>query len=304
MFVLLDPRDPDVRLPLGSRPRFVGRGAGNDLVLDDPRVSGKHLSIWIEGDEVCVVDLGSRNGTTLRGQALSGMSRHPAPVELVLGEGPTVRVEAGTRAAPEMRPWHLREVDRGTTVTVLSDRFVLGRDVVIPGVQPDQGLTLLVDADGRLWREAGDDAEPLSEGDVVQVGDSRWSVGRDAPGKGPTTAIERTRYPYRFEVRDIAVRVTDGSSEVLIGAPNRYALLVVLARARAQALAEGDEAGGWVDDETLATGIWGARHRARSPRVVLCRVRADLRDAGLDPWCLEKRVGGTRLRVHDIELGG
>ena len=45
MIVVYSIADPGVRIPLGARPRFIGRGPGNDLVLDDPQVSSKHLSM-------------------------------------------------------------------------------------------------------------------------------------------------------------------------------------------------------------------------------------------------------------------
>ncbi len=44
----------------------IGRVAGNELVLDDPRVSSRHARlILIDGDGCCIEDLGSANGTFL-----------------------------------------------------------------------------------------------------------------------------------------------------------------------------------------------------------------------------------------------
>jgi ABC-type multidrug transport system ATPase subunit/pSer/pThr/pTyr-binding forkhead associated (FHA) protein len=58
-------------LPLG-RPRLrVGRHPDNDLVIDDPTISGAHLELaWAQG-ALTVTDLGSRNGTFLDDRRLA-----------------------------------------------------------------------------------------------------------------------------------------------------------------------------------------------------------------------------------------
>jgi pSer/pThr/pTyr-binding forkhead associated (FHA) protein len=45
---------------------LVGRKTGNDLVIDNPAVSGLHCRIFKEGKGYCVEDLKSTNGTFLR----------------------------------------------------------------------------------------------------------------------------------------------------------------------------------------------------------------------------------------------
>ena len=49
----------------------VGREAGADLVLADPRVSRRHLEISTAPDAVRFRDLGSSNGTRLNGEPKS-----------------------------------------------------------------------------------------------------------------------------------------------------------------------------------------------------------------------------------------
>jgi len=56
------------RLPPGQT--SVGRGSGNDVVLDDPDVSRRHAVITVGGDFVKVADAGSTNGVTLDGVAV------------------------------------------------------------------------------------------------------------------------------------------------------------------------------------------------------------------------------------------
>jgi pSer/pThr/pTyr-binding forkhead associated (FHA) protein len=47
----------------GARVIRIGRDADNDIVLDDPRVSGHHARIIISGSQTLIQDLGSSNGT-------------------------------------------------------------------------------------------------------------------------------------------------------------------------------------------------------------------------------------------------
>ncbi len=53
----------------------VGRGDHNTLAIHDPSVSHTHCEILVFGDEVIVRDLGSRNGTFVRGVRLQHQQR-------------------------------------------------------------------------------------------------------------------------------------------------------------------------------------------------------------------------------------
>jgi hypothetical protein len=72
----------------------IGRSSSCDLALDDALVSRRHVSIRLQGEEVVVEDLGSRNGVLVNGTRVSGKTpiRHLDKVtvgsqELVLLEG-------------------------------------------------------------------------------------------------------------------------------------------------------------------------------------------------------------------------
>lgn len=62
----------------------VGRVAPADLVIDDPAVSARHLSLSEGGRGLVITDLGSTNGTRVNGAALKG--------ELPLGEGDVIQL--------------------------------------------------------------------------------------------------------------------------------------------------------------------------------------------------------------------
>jgi len=59
-------------LPVGSSRCIVGSSTESDLVVDDPSVSRTHLLLEQLGGAWFVEDLGSRNGTYLKGQRIAG----------------------------------------------------------------------------------------------------------------------------------------------------------------------------------------------------------------------------------------
>ena len=74
----------------------VGRAAGNDLVLRDRSVSGKHLHLSITDAGVWVSDLGSRNGTLINDRVL-----HPhRPARLQDGDRVAIGAVACTFREP------------------------------------------------------------------------------------------------------------------------------------------------------------------------------------------------------------
>jgi FHA domain/zinc-ribbon domain len=58
-------------LPKSVSPLRVGRNSDNELVLNDPSISGYHALVEIKGDALEVADLGSTNGTTVNGSRLN-----------------------------------------------------------------------------------------------------------------------------------------------------------------------------------------------------------------------------------------
>ena len=56
-------------IPLREGAHLIGRGEECALRCDSVRVSRRHARLSVEGDRVSIEDLGSRNGTWLRGRA-------------------------------------------------------------------------------------------------------------------------------------------------------------------------------------------------------------------------------------------
>ena len=72
--------DAGTEFPLEKTEIFIGRDVANDIVINDPEVSRRHAHLSLKGNTFSIEDLGSTNGTFLRGQRLS------APVLLNPGE--------------------------------------------------------------------------------------------------------------------------------------------------------------------------------------------------------------------------
>jgi ABC-type multidrug transport system ATPase subunit/pSer/pThr/pTyr-binding forkhead associated (FHA) protein len=177
-------------LPL-TRPRFrVGRHPDNDLVIEDPMISGAHLELaWAQG-ALTVADLGSRNGTFLDGQRLA--QGQPAALQpgstLRLHTVIELRVQPPDPAAPPVIvPDHVRLSSRPGPGLVIQQRdgplqmiplgaatLRLGRaaenDIVIPSaVVSGHHAEITVQGDGQYTiTDLGSRNGLLSEGRRIQ----------------------------------------------------------------------------------------------------------------------------------------
>jgi hypothetical protein len=70
----------DRQIPLLEGSNVLGRGADASIRIDLGRVSRLHARIRVDGQRVLLEDLGSKNGTFLRGERIGG------PAELADGD--------------------------------------------------------------------------------------------------------------------------------------------------------------------------------------------------------------------------
>lgn len=98
--------------PLEKTEIYLGRDLSNDVVVNDPEVSRRHARLVLTGNTYAMEDLGSTNGTFLRGQRLSGPVLLTPGELITIGEkvllkfeavlvDPNVTVAAFRRPAPE-----------------------------------------------------------------------------------------------------------------------------------------------------------------------------------------------------------
>jgi FHA domain-containing protein len=74
---------PPVQFDLGGALIGVGRASDNDVIVDDPQVSRHHCQLKLQHGAYSFADLGSRNGSSVNGQAVS---------EVALGPGDVIRI--------------------------------------------------------------------------------------------------------------------------------------------------------------------------------------------------------------------
>lgn len=102
---------------------FLGRDPGNDVVINDPEVSRRHARLLKVGDTYSIEDLGSTNGTFIRGMRLA------APVTLRPGEVITL----GERVIVQ---YEVTGLDMNATVAVSRLAEAPTQQPVIPQTPP------------------------------------------------------------------------------------------------------------------------------------------------------------------------
>ena len=65
------PRQGD-EIPLADNITTLGRSDDNTIIIDDPSISRKHLTFYVEDDSVSAEDMGSSHGSTLNMNPLNG----------------------------------------------------------------------------------------------------------------------------------------------------------------------------------------------------------------------------------------
>ncbi|MCB9764312.1 MAG: FHA domain-containing protein [Alphaproteobacteria bacterium] len=315
--VLQDGR-PAHTLLVGLKPLSIGRAPTNDLVLPDGLVSWNHLMVWVDADGAWLKDLGSSNGTFVNDQRAQGLVQ--------LNDGDTIRVgpdqllQVQLRAETERpaRAFALEDVDARVRFPIHSDRFTIGsseRANLHLDDGPSLAATLIVyPEDGEFWLGRDEQDEPIELGTVFQVAGRNLRVVEVDVTRAPTTQAQHDRYPYLLQATlngptgPVATLRDPGQDlEHEVSAGNRAVLLYLLGRQVVEDR-EGDRPvgeRGWCADNDVSVGVWGRTRGAgitSGLHVLIYRIRQELKSAGFDPWCIEKRRKYVRLRVSDVEL--
>ena len=110
-------KDQGREFPLpGNLDIVVGRVSDVDLLLIDEKVSRKHAKISTRGGKIVIQDLGSRNGTFVNGQRLTGPVDLRMGDEIVIGSS-TLKLSSFSETRVITPPKHLRahEAPRAAT---------------------------------------------------------------------------------------------------------------------------------------------------------------------------------------------
>jgi len=82
----------------------IGRGEDVDVRVNDPGASARHCTLHVEGGRVAIEDLGSRNGTQIRGQRIDAGERVMlAPGESALVAGAVLLLQRKNRQLQQRR---------------------------------------------------------------------------------------------------------------------------------------------------------------------------------------------------------
>ncbi|MCB9680257.1 MAG: FHA domain-containing protein [Alphaproteobacteria bacterium] len=304
------------RCVVGSVACVVGRSATCDYVVERKAVSREHAAFWVQGDAVMVRDLRSRNGTFVNDKRID--ASHIGDGDIVrLGNAVTFRI-------------HVRSVPAGTKVherLALEDvatghRFLLGALPVRVGSHPDCAVRLpdgpavrgVISSPhpGEAWFGVDDDMTEIAIGEAFDVGGHAFRVVIVQTDPGSTISEAASPWPYRVRAtldaeggpRAVVEDAQEGRRHELVGT-NRAILLYLLARKwtadASQEEVDFDEVG-WCADDDLAMGLWGREGVGRPIKVLVCRLRAELREAGFDPWFVEKRRGALRIRALEASV--
>ena len=221
------------------------------------------------------------------------------------------------------------EVELVRNGQVIHKHWVNGRPVLIGrSIGSDMMLTtkqlhraLLWTENGQLWiRDLDSEAGVFVAGQrlirpiaVDQHGTVR--LGNDIELKiRQSEELEARRYPYRLEVSLQGATGPEAHIENLVTGQrcvlrsnNRVSMLYLLAR-QIEKDAEREmpiRDRGWCSDQEIACGVWGRnwQRQIKSHLYVLVhRVRKELKEAGLDPQCIEKKRRHSRAWIQEAVL--
>jgi pSer/pThr/pTyr-binding forkhead associated (FHA) protein len=179
--------------PLTLARTAIGRRPGNDLLLDEPTVSGEHAAITLEGP--AIIDLGSTNGTFVNGERVTRQPlAHGDRIRIGSHELQLVDERANDFAATQVLPRagagqaRLAVVSgprAGTITLVTGERLALGRAGAAAAVLLHLGeaYRLLpigeikgVRVNGRPLAQAG---VTLADGDLIAIAGSELRFERE-----------------------------------------------------------------------------------------------------------------------------
>ncbi|MEL6349827.1 MAG: FHA domain-containing protein [Myxococcota bacterium] len=308
---------PIRRLTLDGDRAMLGRAPSNDLVFSDSRISWHHALLWTEGGSIWLRDLGSTNGTFVDNEALKEPTLISDGAHVSLGKAADIFIRrTGTgAAAPQLV---LEDLDNRLVFPLLSDRFVIGTgpesDLRIEDAAGDSSATLMIYENHEVWLGVDAVAIPIEIGRPFEVAERQMRIREIRDGHATTEIASVFRYPYQLTITfsaSVPQAVLEDSlrgTRCDISAENRVALMYVLAQKlrddRAASVSPSRE--GWCNDQEVGVSVWGRswhEQTSNNLHVILHRLRKQLKNSGLDPWCIEKKRGKIRLRIQDVTIG-
>jgi hypothetical protein len=283
--------------PIVLTPRMlIGRHPASDLVLDDPRVSGRHAEIrWtLAGWEI--KDLGSRNGTRVGDQFLDPGLWHRLRRGEAIAFGSSDLQATPSDLTPPSFPVALDAV-RGELRQGDGQRLDLGDAAIV--------------ARGGGWEFVrGDRRYDVHDDMSITVDDRTWRIFLPAPEVATVDAVGQPvlgNLTLRFEVsldeEHVRIVARFGPHELDLGERVHHYLLLTLARQRLAdreaGVPEAEE--GWLVASDLHRML--ATDRVKM-NVEIFRARKQLEKAGILDAAdiVERRAERIRLGLRSVEI--
>ncbi len=287
---------------IGAHTR-LGRAPGSGLVLTGAFVSAEHASIRWTGEEWELRDLGSRNGTLVDGTRVD--------------PGEPVRVDVGSviELGDADETWTVVEAEAprlaATRVDVAEgpESTQIARDILaLP--DPARSLaTVYADAAGTFVIESAEgERRPVHDGQVVDVGGTRWRISLPSALAGTPTidsakslATLLVRFHVSLDEERVELELVHrGRGTRLAHQWHGYTLLT-LARLREAAKDKPADERGWVDRDRLLKML---KLDTNALNVAIHGARAELAAAGVvdAAGIVEVRRGQRRFGIDRIEV--
>lgn len=303
---------------IGRQPYSIGRGPTNDLVVPDGLVSWAHLKIWSDHGQVWCSDAGSTNGTFVNGSRISGTLQLSVGDQITVGNKLKLSVHRQGTAAPDRAledAIALEEVATGLRHPFRSSRFTIGSspdaDLRVPGALP-LAAQFAIHTPDDVWLMVDTEDRPLELGQEFEVANMQFRLVLTNDTRAPTIQPQKDKFPYTLmatldgptgPVAELSNIQT--GEKVRVEAETRAILLYLLGRRVAE-----DKQGstpreeiGWLPDDDVIVGVWGKSglpDGANRLKVLVHRLRSEIKRAGFDPWFIERRRRYIRVRVRDF----
>jgi len=307
--------ETEARLTLGATPLTIGRSPTSDMVLTEETVSWHHAHLWVEGDQVWVRDLNSRNGTYINDERVRAAQPLEPSQTLRIGRQLALQITSEQPTEAQHISWLLEDLQDTLLFPIRGERLRLGggadADVRIPGA-PGRAATIMAHPDGALQIGQASELRALEEGEIFQVHARDYRIVRATDTHAPTVEwSSRAPYPYTAEVTaqgpsGTQARLTDPNSDAeLLLTGNRgillYVLTTKLVEDRATNMSPASE--GWCNDQDVLRAIWGRNATdTNTLHVLVYRLRKAAEKAGFESWFIEKRQWGLRVRLASAKL--
>ena len=309
---------PPHSVSVGKRPFSIGRGPGNDLVVPDGMVSWEHLKVWSDRGIVWCSDAGSTNGTKVNGTRISGTVQLNAGDRITVGDklqlhlqlhgSPSIEVSGQGNVA-------LEEVATGLKHPFRSTRFIVGSapdcDLRIQGALP-YAAEFAIHAPDDIWLMVDTEDQPVELDRTFEIAGMEFRLVRVSDQRAPTIQPQKDRFPYTLmatldgptgPVAEL-VNIRTGN-RVRVEAETRAILLYLLGRRVAEDRrgSTAKEEIGWLPDDDVIVGVWGRSglpDGANRLKVLVHRLRSEIKRGGFDPWFIERRRRFIRVRVREF----